>query len=119
MAGSRLSRYYKHLRRNGFGNEGQSSGNMRGRRRTTNKETLARGPGVNDVLALPIGILLCGVGLARTNHAKALSAAPHNWGYHITHEVCWSTLRAGNPPVRIRGGGREQSRSLLRHFSRG
>src|SRR6266403_1158066 len=39
---------------------------------------------------------------------------PHNWGDHITHEVCWSTLHAGEPHVQF---GRRTEASASRRAS--
>src|SRR6266403_493795 len=39
---------------------------------------------------------------------------PHNWGDHITHEVCWSTLHAGKLHVQF---GRRTEASASRRAS--
>jgi integrase/recombinase XerD len=51
LAWSRLYRHHQRLRRNGFGNEGQSSGNMRAPGGEQSEQRLAQGPRINEVLA--------------------------------------------------------------------
>src|SRR6267378_1928448 len=58
--------------------------------------------------------LCCAQRRLRSQNTNLTGPTPHNWGDHITHQVCSSTLSAEKLPARICAGGAGQLASLPR-----
>src|ERR1017187_941467 len=73
------------------------------------KKTLARGSGVDDLLALALANTYVALDSAHTQRYHGFaSSPPHICGDHITHKMWLSTFCAGNPHGGFCEGGRAQ-----------
>src|ERR1700680_4201185 len=64
--------------------------------------------------------LCCAQRRLRFQNTNLTGPTPHNWGDHITYEVCSSTLTAGNPHAtfEVAGAGNQLTVWILRHSQR-